>query len=275
MFGWTHEDAAIELAAFSGRRRVFSIAGGGCTALQLAAAGHKVTAVDINPAQTEYVRERTSGAAIRAGWAERLMARVRIGFPAIGWTAERVQEFLQLEDRDRQQDYWNRVLDTPVARFGARALLSPLTLKMRYAESLVASLPADFGAALWQRLARGFAAHPNRNNPYAWRMLTGAAPFGDDPGPQALRLVCAGAAEFLEGVEEASFDAFTLSNILDGASREYAARLREAVLRAAAPDAVVVTRSFQEPVLGRAWNRASEDRSLIWGMVDVRPVSEY
>ena len=50
-FGQTYEDSGIELQAFKPRSRVFCIAGAGCTARALAAAGHHVTAVDINPVQ--------------------------------------------------------------------------------------------------------------------------------------------------------------------------------------------------------------------------------
>jgi 2-polyprenyl-3-methyl-5-hydroxy-6-metoxy-1,4-benzoquinol methylase len=53
-FGQTYEDSGIELQAFKPRSRVFCIAGAGCTARALAAAGHHVTAVDINPLQLGY-----------------------------------------------------------------------------------------------------------------------------------------------------------------------------------------------------------------------------
>ena len=225
MFGWTHEDAAIELAAFAGRRRVFCIAGGGCTALRLASAGHEVTAVDINPAQVEYFRGRASGAPSKAGRVEELMARARAGFPIVGWTRSRVREFLQFDDPDAQSEYWNRVLDTRRWRLALRALLSPRLLRIAYAAPLVAALPDDFSGGIRGRLARGFAVHANRSNPYAWRMLEGAAPFDPDPGPQEIRLACGDAASFLESCAPGSFDAFALSNILDGAEPEYGARL--------------------------------------------------
>jgi S-adenosylmethionine:diacylglycerol 3-amino-3-carboxypropyl transferase len=53
-FGQTYEDSGIELQAFKPRSRVFCIAGAGCTARALAAAGHHVTAVDINPLQLAF-----------------------------------------------------------------------------------------------------------------------------------------------------------------------------------------------------------------------------
>jgi S-adenosylmethionine:diacylglycerol 3-amino-3-carboxypropyl transferase len=275
MFGWTHEDTAIELSAFAGRERVFCIAGGGCAALQLAAAGHEVTAVDVNPAQIAYVRERASGLPPRAGHIEALMARMRKGFPAIGWTPNRLRTFLHFDDPAAQADYWNRVLDTSLWRASLRTLLSRWVLRLAYAAPLVRALPRDFSAILRRRLARSWAAHPNRNNPYAWRMLTGAAAFDSAPGPQTIRLVCSDAAAFLESCRPDAFDAFSLSNVLDGASPEYAERLRGAVRQAGSRDAIVITRSFAELGEQGMWNRVADDRSLIWGSVDVRPVSEY
>jgi S-adenosylmethionine:diacylglycerol 3-amino-3-carboxypropyl transferase len=53
IFGQTYEDSAIELRVFKPQSRVFAIAGAGCTARALAAAGHFVTAVDINARQLE------------------------------------------------------------------------------------------------------------------------------------------------------------------------------------------------------------------------------
>jgi S-adenosylmethionine:diacylglycerol 3-amino-3-carboxypropyl transferase len=78
------------------------------------------------------------------------------------------------------------------------------------------------------------------------------------------------AADYLEGEPPASFGGFTLSNILDGADETYARRLFAAVRRAAAPGAVVVLRSFGEPRVEGPTGHAGEDRSMLWGVVDVR-----
>src|SRR5258708_17984571 len=65
LFGAMYEDPAMELEAFAPRSRVFCIAAAGCTARALSAAGHDVTAVDINPEQVQYAQARAAGAPMR------------------------------------------------------------------------------------------------------------------------------------------------------------------------------------------------------------------
>jgi len=278
LFGRTHEDAAIECGAFAGLRRVFCIAGAGCTAMALAGAGHDVTAIDINPCQVEYAKARAGGAQARAGAVERLVARGRAMLPLIGWTRATVREFLSLSDTAEQTEYWDRRLDTRRWRAALNVLLAPRLLALVYAAPLLAALPANFAAVVRERLRRGWANHPNRVNPHAWRLLAGeegavpAQPASSNARPIAF--ACADAAAFLESSAPASFDAFSLSNIVDGASPAYIERLRAAVRRAAAPKAIAIVRSFAEPRAPNPQNHAGRDRSLVWGSVDVRPAEE-
>jgi hypothetical protein len=65
-----------------------------------------------------------------------------------------------------------------------------------------------------------------------------------------------------------------LSNIGDGASPDYLCRLRVAIDHAAAPNAIVVTRSFAEPGPNTLANWAPLDRSLLWGVVEVSRAAE-
>jgi S-adenosylmethionine:diacylglycerol 3-amino-3-carboxypropyl transferase len=269
LFGTTFEDSAIELEAFAGCSRVFCIAAAGDTARTLAAAGYCVSAVDINPLQVEYAKSRAAGAAPLAGAADRLMAHGRRMLRLVGWSRARLAEFLSLEDPAAQLAYWDRHLDTRRWRIAIDTLLARPLLRLAYAGPFLDVLPPGFGARLRGRLRRGWGSHANRSNPFAARLLSGA-PAGE-PGPplQPIQFICADAASYLESAPAASFDAFSLSNIGDGASPAYTRRLWDAVRHAAAPGAVAVTRSFAEPAAPSERNWAARDRSLLWGIVNV------
>lgn len=186
LFGRMHEDWSIESSLFQPGSKVFCIASAGCTALALAARGHAVDAVDVNPAQVRYV-----------------------------------------------------------------------------------------GRILWRRLESGFATHPNRHNPFAWNLLLGCdCPFECPTPPitSPIRISCSDAAAFLKSCPAGSYDAFSLSNILDGVDSEYSRRLEEGVLRAAKPGAVVVLRSLGEPKKQEEHMWAIQDRSLIWGRVSLQRI---
>lgn len=274
LFGRMCEDPSIELAVFPPAGRVFSIASAGCTSFALAGAGHSVTAVDINPAQIEYARARLLGAPAEQGAADRMMSRGRRLAWLFGWTESNLRAFLSLDDTREQADYWRRRLDTVRWRCAIDSLLHPTLLRAVYAGPFVRSLPERFGRIVRARLERGWATHPNRHNPYAWRLLLGS----DAPGPAAplppsgpIEFVCADAAEYLESRPPACFDGFSLSNILDAAGPAYRRRLMDAVRRAASPEAVMTLRSFSEPH-SSAVNWAARDRSMLWGIIDVKRV---
>ena len=270
LFGRMYEDASIELGAFRPGGRIFCIASAGCTAMELARR-HEVVAVDINPVQLDYARRRLAGEGSTRGAAERFMAFGRSLAPLLGWRPSRLSAFLDLEDPSEQIAFWRRHLDTRRFHAAFDALLSAGTLRAIYAPAFVNFMPRRMGSVMRGRMERCFARHPNRTNPYARALLLGELPDTlAPPEDSAIRLVHAEAADFLEKQPAASFNGFTLSNILDGASEAYGQRLRAAVKRAAAPGAVVVLRSFAEPGAGEATNRAEQDRAMLWGIVDVR-----
>jgi SAM-dependent methyltransferase len=273
LFGRMYEDASIELEAFRPGGRIFCIASAGCTAFKLAPR-HEVVAVDLNPAQLAYAERRMAGEPMIRGTAERLMSLGRALLPLAGWRPSRLRAFLDLERPADQAAYWRRHLDTWRLRAALGTLFSRPLLRAAYASPLLACLPPRFGAVVRTRLERGFATHANRANPYARALLLGE--LGDEPVPPAargIRLVHADAAAYLEAAAEGSFDGFTLSNILDGTGDAYRARLLAAVKRAAAPDAILVLRSFGEPSTVLPSNHAAEDRAMLWGIVDVKPTA--
>jgi S-adenosylmethionine:diacylglycerol 3-amino-3-carboxypropyl transferase len=269
-----YEDSAVELQAFASHERVFCIAAAGCTARALAAAGHHVTAVDINPKQVAYAQSRAAGEPAQEGAAERLLSRGRSFLNLLGWSERKRRAFLRLDDPAAQVAYWDRNLDSRRWRAIVDTLLSRSLLRFTYARSFVDSLPPDFSRRIRARLRRCWATHPNRSNPYAWSMLLEERRVDRDPPARHLQFACADAASYLESCAVASFDAFSLSNIVDGASPAYIRRLQAAVRHAAAPGATVVTRSFAEPTASSASNWAARDRSFLWGIVEVLRLGE-
>lgn len=273
LFGRMHEDSAIELGAFHPGVRVFCIASAGCTAIALSSR-HEVVAVDINPVQAAYARSRFSGEPARSGSADALMSAARRLSVLAGWSRRLLHDFLGLSDPAEQMDYWRRRLDGPGLRAGLGLLLSRGVLRAAYAPPFLRGLPRGFGRVLRERMERAFSRHSNRDNPYARGLLMGEWTDASPPREAAaIRVEHADAASFLEGQPAASFDAFTLSNVLDGASATYRGRLFAAVRRAGTADAVVVLRSFADPPSAASTNRAAEDRSILWGTVHVRPAA--
>jgi S-adenosylmethionine:diacylglycerol 3-amino-3-carboxypropyl transferase len=274
LFGRMYEDSEIELAVFPPRARVFTVASAGCTAFALAARGYSVTAVDVNPAQAAYVRSRLAGGPVLRGSAERLLARLRRIAPLAGWSTTTLKAFCSLEDVEEQRRFWAERLDTERFRIALALVFRPFTLRTMYASQFTSALPARFDRVLRERLERGFATHPNRNNPYARQLLLGdASPLPPPAYGQSVDVRCADAAAYLERAEAASFEGFALSNVLDGADDAYAGRLFAAVRRAAAPGAKFVLRSLGEPTGPAAKEWAVRDRSLIWGSIRIAGVT--
>ncbi|MGE5207713.1 MAG: DUF3419 family protein [Alphaproteobacteria bacterium] len=275
LFGFMYEDAGIELRAFQPGGRIFCIASAGCTAIALASR-HTVVAVDINPLQVAYVQQRLSGRAIQRGTAERILALERALAPLAGWNRRTLRAFLELDDPKQQILYWQRHLDTRRFRAAFSFLFSRVVLRSIYSVEFLNGLPPNFGTVLRRRMERCFALHPNRRNPYAHALLVGEMRSSANGGVlQQIEVHCADAADFLEHQPAASFTGFSLSNILDGTNAAYGRRLRAAVQHAATPGAPVVLRSFREPECLAETNHAAEDRSMLWGIVDVRQASTF
>ena len=274
LFGRMYEDPSIELDAFSPGGRVLCIASAGCTAMKLAPR-HQVVAVDINPVQLEYAARRIEGDPGFRGRAERIMDFMRFFAPLAGWRRSRVRAFVELDDPEAQIAFWNDQLNTWRFRAALDGLFSITALRSVYAPRFLDFLPKRLGKVMRSRMERCFARHPNRDNPYARSLLLGEL-TPELPPPEAanIELVHADAAGYLESQPAGSFDGFTLSNILDGVDDAYRERLFAAVERAAAPDAVAVLRSFGNGQAESPFNRAGDDRSMLWGTVLVRPVSE-
>lgn len=275
LFGRMYEDTDIEASVLPAGGRVFCIASAGDNARALSKRHASVVAVDINPVQLDYAKERLGGLPARRGTAERVMAAFRRLLPLAGVSKRTLRDFLDLDDTGAQLDFWNTRLKTRRFVAGFKGLLSITGLKAFYASPFLANLPPHFGAVMLARLDRCFALHPNRTNPFARALFLGEAGPVEGPAPSSIELLCTDAAGYLEAQPRASFTGFTLSNILDGAPPAYAARLMAAVEHAAAPNAVMVLRSFADPSAEQlADNLAARDRSMIWGVVEAKTVGK-
>jgi S-adenosylmethionine:diacylglycerol 3-amino-3-carboxypropyl transferase len=275
LFGAMYEDAAIEAQVLAGCREVLAVAASGDTALQLAARDRRVTAVDVDRTQVDYVRGRLHGAPRRRGTADRLLAAARLAAPLAGWTRRRVERFLELADTAVQRRTFDRVLDTARFRALVDAGLAPAALLRAYRPAFVDVLPAAFGPVLRGRLRRGVSTHPNRTNAYARLLFVGDPPPVVPPPRRLVEVYHAEVSRFLERQDPGRFDGFTLSNVLDGPDGAFRDRLARAVRRAGAPDAPVVLRTLREPADADAAAWARRDRAMIWGAVLVGSAADF
>jgi S-adenosylmethionine:diacylglycerol 3-amino-3-carboxypropyl transferase len=275
LFGQMYEDWDIEAEVLPASGRVFCIASAGSTSMALAARGLTVTAVDINPAQVDYVRARLGGAAPRAGMADWFFATGRRFLPLMGLRRSKIRQFLELADPSDQVRFWHARLDTARFKVALAVAINPFALRSIYSSTFVRVLPKRFDRIIRSRLERCWGLHPNRTNPYAWRFLLGTDPpdyVAPTLAAERIELVCADAAAYLESCPPASFIGFSLSNILDGTEPAYGERLMVAVRRSAQAGAVVVLRSFMEPPPGESTEWAARDRSMLWGRLTVEKV---
>ena len=269
LFGQMYEDHAIEMRALPSGSRVFCIASAGCTALALAGS-HEVTAVDINRAQLEYARQRAQGMPARRGLAERMMQGGRYVMKMAGWTRARLEHFLAMTDTTEQVAFWKRELNG--LRF--RVLFDLLIWKAAWIARILGPQrailpPVRFGPTMRARLERGLARHANATNPYARRQFLGELPQSREKAAIPVRFEHADAVEYLEQSPAGSFTAFSLSNIIDGVTSAYYSRLVAAVRHAGTRNAMLVLRTFADPVTRAGAELAAEDRAMIWGSVYV------
>ena len=264
-----YEDWTIEAEALPADGRIFCIASAGCTAFALANRGADVTAVDMNPAQAHYVRERLAGAPAQVGATERWLSRLRRVAPLVGWTPDLVRRFSALDDPAVQAQLWKNRFDTRRFRAALAVALRPAAIRIAHDSALAEITPDRFDRIIRTRLARGFAVHPNATNPYARSLLLGEI-SQPEPGPNAaITVECAEASAYLSASPAKTFEGFALSNVLDGVPDAERERLFAAVRHAAAPGAVMVLRSLGDARTAAEKERATRDRSLLWGSIVV------
>ena len=230
------------------------------------AAGHEVTAVDINRAQLEYAKQRAQGMPAKRGIADRAMQLGRTLVSVAGWRRPRLERFLQIADCPAQLEFWQSELNNRTFRTLFDRIVSTAAGTVRMLAPNRAILPPHrFGPIMRGRLERALSIYANKSNPYARRQFLGElVPPLQAPVPH-IAWEHADAVEFLERSPSGSFTAFSLSNIADGVTPEYFHRLLAAVQHAGTKDAVAVLRTFGEPIDTELSANAAKDRAMIWG----------
>lgn len=275
LHGWDWADPAIELAELAPRSRVLASAGAGELVAALAAAGHRVTAIGANLEQIGYARRRLAGGEFEPGSAERLMevgrGMVRAASPA--WSRRRVRAFLHETDPLRAAAHWKERLDNRTLASMLKAMLGPAgAMSALVLRDFATPIPPHFDEAIRGRIARALRKHAPADNPFAWRLLLGEEMPGRHAAvvePASVEWSSAPLLDHLELVTPGSYDAVSLSNVIDGADERWVRDLRKAALRAVVPGGPVIARSFATTMDDAAAKRARRDRSMLWGAIVV------
>jgi S-adenosylmethionine:diacylglycerol 3-amino-3-carboxypropyl transferase len=242
---------------------VLAIASAGDVAFALAAAGHEVVAIDINPIQVRYVRDRMAGAPPLTGQADRYLRRAARALPLLGMTYERLRCFFDLDDPSVQVDAWRKLAGRRLR--AALSLAFGSALRLAYRGELASALPDHFSGELAARLERGFGIHANRSNPVAPSL------FGLPTPPiraAIIEVTHAEAVQYMEAQPPRSFDGFALSNVTDGAPAGFRDGLLTAARRIARPGAIAILRTIGQPRSREDAVRAATDRARIWGGIE-------
>ena len=202
--------------------------------------------------------------AIERGRIDRRFDQMRQIAPALGWTRATLERFCDLDETDEQLEFWRRRRHPPAA---ARACgrLQPKAASAHLRPAVRRRPPCSIRSHPPPQARARIRSSPERRKPV--RIGAAARPH-EDTTPAPLAVESADAIDFLEACAPGSFDGITLSNILDGADRDYSARLFDAVRRAAAPGAVMIARLPRAHRRRRArW--AARDQALFWGSIRV------
>ena len=266
LFGHMY-NPAIQDRAFTPGARVFCIASAGDTALALAER-HPVVAVDINPVQLAYARSRLGGGGTNRH-RRAVAVRGSVAPPTCRVASGDRGGVLALDSTETQLAFWHAHLDTRRFRAGVDLLLSLTGLRQIYASPFLRVLPPRFGAVM--RAPHGallLAPSQRRRTPTPGPCCWGEYHVGSTASPP-VEWVCADAAGYLEPYPRLASTASPCPTCSMAYLSGYRARLLAALRRAGTPVFRVVLRSFAEPSGPLTANVAAEDRSMLWGLVEV------
>jgi S-adenosylmethionine:diacylglycerol 3-amino-3-carboxypropyl transferase len=200
-------------------------------------------------------------------------------FHAFVCSRRRMARLLNLGDRRQQEIEWERSIATWRWKLALRMIFNTRLLRLAYGPSILSRLPSNPGEMIHQQFHDAATLTPARLNQSLWLMFAGKFPPGSEEGlPQYLRAsgyervrgslgrlvtTCGDAAEFLMSQRQNSFDALLLSNILDLTTAQDARTLSSAIVHAAKPNAVIITRAiFPNAAPSLETQGLSEDRAL-------------